>query len=166
VIAIRPATAADAAAIAAIYAPHVTARGGASFEATPPDAAMMAGRIAAAGARYPWLVAERAGAVIGYAYAARFRARAAYDHSVETTIYLADAARGSGAARTLYAALLEALAERGFAQAIAVIALPNPASVRLHEAMGFRAAGVLTGVGYKHGEWRDIGLWQRAVDRA
>ena len=162
-IAIRAAEPRDAAAIAAIYAPHVLS-GVASFETDAPDAAAMRRRMAAADGVYPWLVAATGtGAddgVIGYAYAARFRERPAYRWTVETTIYVADVAQRQGAGRLLYAALVDTLRAQGFTQAIGVIALPNDGSISLHEAVGFRRAGVWREVGYKHGQWIDVGLWQ------
>lgn len=160
-IAIRAATEADAAAIAAIYAPHVMA-GTASFEVKAPDEAMMAARIAAADGLYPWLVAttgEEDG-VLGYAYATRFRERPAYAHAVETSIYVADVAQRQGAGRLLYEALIDTLRAQGFTQAIGTIALPNDASIALHEQVGFRRAGVFRAVGYKLGRWIDVGYWQ------
>ena len=156
---LRPATVADAAAIAAIYAPHVLA-GVASFELDAPDAAAMAARMTAAGNRYPWLVATRGPAVIGYAYAGAFNARDAYRWSVETTIYVGTAGQRQGIGRRLYAALLATLTAQGFAQAIGRIALPNGASVALHESLGFDAAGVYRAVGWKAGRWIDVGIWQ------
>ncbi|WP_375402680.1 arsinothricin resistance N-acetyltransferase ArsN1 family B [uncultured Sphingomonas sp.] len=160
---VRPARPDDAAAaIAAVYAPYVT-DGVISFELDPPDAVEMARRMAAGETRHPWLVAEEAGAVVGYAYASAFRARAAYDRAVETTVYVAADAHGRGVGRALYDALLARLTEAGFTQAVAVIALPNDASVRLHERLGFVPIGVNPAVGYKFGRWIDVGVWQRAL---
>lgn len=161
--AIRAARPEDGAAIAAIYGPHVV-NGHVSFETEPPDAAAMRGRMAASDGLYPWLVAASDdGRVLGYAYASRFRDRAAYRFAVETTIYLAPDAQRRGVGRLLYAALLDTLIAQGFTQAIGLIALPNPASVALHEALGFHQVGVTRTVGYKHGCWIDVGLWQRAL---
>lgn len=163
-IALRPAAPDDAAAIAAIYAPHVT-DGTASFETSPPDAATMAGRMAAGGGLYPWIVATEAadGPVLGYAYAAAYHTRAAYAHTVETTVYLAGAAQRRGVGRRLYGALIDTLRAQGFVSAIGVIALPNPGSVALHEAIGFRHVGTLRAVGCKHRAWIDVGYWQCAL---
>ncbi|UZK65675.1 GNAT family N-acetyltransferase [Sphingomonas sp. M1-B02] len=165
-IAIRGAAAADAAAIAAIYAPHVLS-GTASFEIEPPDTRMMRSRMAASEGLYPWLVAtngehsaEGGGGVIGYAYATQFRERPAYRYVVETTIYMADVAQRSGMGRLLYEALIDTLREQGFVHAVGRIALPNEASIRVHESVGFRRAGVYREVGYKHGQWIDVGIWQ------
>ncbi len=167
-IRVRAATPADAEAIAAIYAPHVLV-GIASFETEAPDAAGIAARMAASDGLYPWLVAiadsdEGSGEVVAYAYATRFRDRAAYRFVVETTVYVADVAQRRGAGRLVYAALIETLRAQGFTQAIGAIALPNAGSVALHEAIGFRAAGMYHAVGYKHGRWIDVGYWQCALN--
>ena len=158
--AIRPVIAADAAAIAAIYRRYVEETV-VSFEETPPDAAEMARRIAATTASYPWLVAEADGALLGYAYGRPYHPRAAYRWTCEAGIYLATDARRRGVGRALYAALLGELAARGFVSAIALISVPNAESTRFHEALGFMPVGILRGVGYKFGEWRDVGYWQR-----
>jgi phosphinothricin acetyltransferase len=115
--------------------------------------------------RYPWLVAEAGGAVQGIAYAAPWKARAAYDWSVEVTVYVAHGAARRGIGRALYGRLFELLERQGYRTQLAVIALPNDPSVALHEAFGFRHAGTLRGVGYKHGSWRDVGFWQRITGR-
>ncbi|MDP1027341.1 N-acetyltransferase family protein [Sphingomonas sp. KR1UV-12] len=164
-IAIRAAAPQDAAAIAAIYAPHVLV-GTASFEEQAPDGRAMARRMAASEGLYPWLVAtqgEDAGGVIAYAYASAFHARTAYRWTVETTVYVADAAQRRGAGRLVYKALVDTLSTQGFTQAVARIALPNEGSIALHEAVGFRRAGVQREVGYKFGQWIDVGLWQREL---
>ena len=161
---IRSATADDAAAIAAIYAPYVTGTV-VSFETEAPDAAGFAGRMAEGEGCYPWLVAcdPGTGAVLGYAYACAFRSRPAYRFSVETTVYVADGAQRRGAGSLLYRTLLPVLEAQGYAQAIAAITLPNEASVALHERFGFRPVGVYEKVGFKLREWRSVGLWQRAL---
>ncbi len=161
---IRLATADDAAAIAAIYAPYVTGSA-VSFETEPPDAAEIERRMAADGDLHPWLVAcdAQTGALAGYAYATAFRARPAYRFSVETTVYVARDAQGHGVGSLLYGALLPLLEAQGYAQAIAAITLPNPASVRLHDRFGFRQAGTYVRVGFKQGGWHSVGLWQRAL---
>ena len=162
---VRLATVADAAAIAAVYAPYVT-DSFVSFETDAPDEAEMSRRIASGGASHPWLVAEAGGTVAGYASASPFRARAAYRYAVETSVYLDPDFCGRGIGRTLYAALLDLLERQGFVQAIGAITLPNEASVRLHEALGFAPAGVYRQVGWKCGGWRDVALWQRALAEA
>jgi phosphinothricin acetyltransferase len=160
---IRRATAQDAAAIASIYAPYVHASV-VSFETEAPDAAEMSGRIAALCDLYPWLAAcDEDGAMLGYAYACAFRPRPAYRFSIETTVYVAERAHGRGIGTALYGALLPVLEAQGFVQAIGAITIPNDASIRLHEAFGFVRAGTYEKVGYKLGEWRSVGLWQRAL---
>ncbi|HEX4847557.1 MAG TPA: GNAT family N-acetyltransferase [Novosphingobium sp.] len=153
---IRPATPADAPALAAIYADHVLG-GTASYEIVPPDAAEMAARLAriqAAG--WPWLVAADAdGTVTGYAYASQFRDRAAYGFTCENSIYIRADRRGEGLGTALMGALIEAAKACGFRQMIAVIGGGEPASVALHAKAGFAHAGRLTAIGRKHGRWLD-----------
>ncbi|HEX9965000.1 MAG TPA: arsinothricin resistance N-acetyltransferase ArsN1 family B [Allosphingosinicella sp.] len=162
----RAATPDDAAAIADIYAPFVTGTA-VSFEMEPPDAEAMRARIEAGGALYPWLVGEAVdGTLLGYAYAARFRQRPAYRFTVETSVYLRLDAGGKGLGRRLYEPLLAMLEGQGFTQAIAAITLPNEASVRLHERLGFERAGTYRQVGWKFGAWHDVGLWQRRLAAA
>ena len=159
---IRAATPDDAAAISEIYAPYVTASA-VSFEAEPPGPDEMRARMEAQADLYPWLAADEGGKLLGYAYAAPFRTRHAYRFSVETTIYLSAEAQGRGLGRRLYEPLLGLLERQGFTQAIAAIALPNAASVALHEKIGFCHAGTYGRVGFKLGAWWDVGLWQRAL---
>src|SRR5690349_6200164 len=132
--------ASDAAACAAIYAPHVE-DSSVSFEERAPDAGEMRARIERYGASHAWLVAEREGEVVGYAYATAFNERPAYRWSASVSVYVAGAARGSGVGRALYEALFERLRERGFRMACAGITLPNEASVGLHESLGFDRSG-------------------------
>lgn len=159
---IRAASTADAASVHAIYAP-VVERTTISFEETPPSVAEMAGRIEAVSKDYPYLIAEHAGAVIGYAYASQHRTRAAYRTSVDVAVYVADGWRRSGAGSALYSKLLPDLADRGFHAAFAGIALPNPGSITLHERMGFTPVGIYREVGFKLGTWLDVGWWQRLL---
>ena len=162
---IRTATPDDAAAVAAIYAPIVQ-HTAISFETEPPDAAEMRSRIVKTLALLPWLVAEdEAGHVCGYAYASKHRERAAYQWSVDTTVYVREDQRGRGVGRALYEQLLPLLASLGYCQAFAGIALPNAGSVALHEAVGFVALGVYRDVGFKQGQWRDVGWWQKTLGR-
>ena len=158
---IRLATPADGAAVAAIYAPVVRDTA-ISFEVDPPDAREMAARIATTLPARPWLVAEADGRVVGYAYAGAHRARAAYDWSVEPSVYLAEGARGRGLGRALYTALFAVLRAQGFASAYAGATLPNDASVGLHRAMGFETVGVYRRAGFKHGRWHDV--WWGGLD--
>jgi L-amino acid N-acyltransferase YncA len=161
----RAATSDDAAAIADIYAPFVS-QSAVSFETEPPDEAAMRARIEAGGGLYPWLVGEEDRTILGYAYAARFRDRPAYRFTVETSVYLRADAAGRGFGRRLYEPLLAMLEAQGFTQAIAAITLPNEASIRLHERLGFETAGTYRQVGWKFGVWHDVGLWQRALAKA
>lgn len=149
----------DAAACAAIYAPHVEGSP-VSFEERAPGAAEMATRIERYGAGHAWLVAERGGEVVGYAYATAFNERPAYRWSASVSVYVAEDARGAGVGRTLYEALFARLRERGFRIACAGITLPNEASVGLHEALGFERTGINREIGWKEGAWRDVGWFQ------
>lgn len=159
---LRAATAGDAAALSDIYAPFVAGTA-ISFEVDPPDAAEMRRRIESGGGLYPWLLAEAEGAVLGYACASPFRPRAAYRFAVETTVYCRPETKRRGAGTALYRTLIDGLAAQGFTQAIGAITLPNPASVALHEKLGFRHAGTYSQVGWKLGRWHDVGLWQRPL---
>lgn len=160
---LRAATPEDAAAIAHIYAPYVTAST-ISFETNPPDADAMRSRVEACGDLYPWLVAsDEGGAVLGYASASAYRPRPAYRFTVEASVYVDREAHRRGVGRALYVALIETLEAQGFTQAIAAITLPNEPSVRLHEALGFEQAGVYRDVGYKLDQWLSVGLWQRPL---
>ncbi|MFT3967997.1 MAG: GNAT family N-acetyltransferase [Sphingobium sp.] len=161
---LRRAARADGEAMAAIYAPYVRETA-ITFETEAPGPAEMAGRIAdRLGAGLPWIVAEDGrGRMAGYAYAGRFHARHAYRFTVEPSVYLAGTAQGHGLGRRLYEHLFAILSEQGYRQAVALIALPNPASVALHERFGFRRTGTHERVGHKLGGWIDVGLWQRAV---
>jgi L-amino acid N-acyltransferase YncA len=160
---IRSAAAADAPAILSIYAPIVRDTI-ISFETEVPSVEEIAERIDTTVKTHPYLLAEVNGAVAGYAYAGRHRARSAYKWSADVTVYVASQARRTGVARALYGRLLPALAERGFHAAFAGIALPNPASVGLHEAMGFSPVGIYREVGFKSGRWCDVGWWQRLLN--
>lgn len=159
---VRIAAAADAAAIHAIYAPSVT-DGVATFETVLPGVAAMRERIVQRLAHYPWLVWESHGEVVAYAYASRFRERAAYDWIAETSIYVRPDAQRAGVARRLYGVLLDAMRLQGINQAVGVITLPGAPSVRLHETMGFTPAGVWRQSGYKLGRWWDVGVWQKTL---
>jgi L-amino acid N-acyltransferase YncA len=150
----------DAAACAAIYAPSVESTP-ISFELVAPDAAEFAARIEAYSRTHQFLVAEAEDAeVIGYAYACRWAERAAYDWAVETSVYVDSAHHGEGVGRALYAELFERLRAQGFRVAVAGVTLPNPASIGLHESMGFEPIGSLRDIGWKEGAWRDVGYWQ------
>lgn len=188
-MALRDATADDAAAIAALYAPFV-AETTVTFEETPPDATEIARRIADVQTqRLPWLVAEGGGhatpapaatttahgsaplgdgaptcpPLLGYAYATPWRARRGYRFSVEVTVYVAPTAHRRGVGRALYEALFARLTEAGYHAAMAGIALPNPASVALHEAMGMRQVAHFRETGRKFERWVDVGYWERVL---
>jgi phosphinothricin acetyltransferase len=155
---IRIVEASDASAAAAIYAPIVETTF-ISFETEAPTPVEIERRIHATLPTHPWLVFEDEDGVGGYAYAGPHQARAAYRWSVNVSVYLAERARGRGVGRALYAELLRILRGQGFHMAFAGIALPNPASVGFHEAMGFRPVGLYPQVGHKLGAWRDVGYW-------
>jgi len=161
---LRPAVMADIPAMTAIYAHHVR-HGTASFEIEPPDETEMAlrrGTLLRQG--FPWLVLEQAGEVLGYAYAGPWRMRPAYRWTAENSIYLRADAAGQGFGRRLLRALIAECESRGLRQLVAVVAgSRNEASLRLHESLGFRRVGTLSGVGWKHGEWLDSVLLQLAL---
>ncbi|MDE2155976.1 MAG: N-acetyltransferase [Xanthomonadaceae bacterium] len=163
--AVRIARIEDAAAIREIYAPSVT-DGTATFETVLPEVGTMRERIHNRLARYPWLVWEESGDVLAYAYAGRFRERAAYDWIAETSIYVRADAHRRGIARRLYSALLDVMRLQGLTQAVGVITLPGAASVAMHAAMGFAPAGVWRQCGYKLGQWWDVGVWQKELQPA
>jgi phosphinothricin acetyltransferase len=159
---IRLATPMDAADIAAIYAPAVVGRA-TSFELDPPAADEMAQRIAKVTSRYPWLVAFDAEGVRGYAYASAHRDRPAYGWAVEVTAYVRADSHRRGIGRALYESLFAVLVLQGFRQAYAGVTLPNPASVALHETIGFQQVGVYQRVGYKLGRWHDVAWFGREI---
>ena len=158
-ITIREATARDAETICGIYNPHVRDTI-VTFEELEVPVHEMAERIAGVTKCLPWLIAERNGTILGYAYAAKYSERSAYRHSVVSTIYMDETAQGKGSGTTLYRALLERLGERRIHAAMGLIALPNAASVALHEKCGFKKVAHLSEVGFKLGRWIDVGYWQ------
>jgi phosphinothricin acetyltransferase len=137
--------------------------GVASFEVVPPSVEEIAQRIDATLPRFPYLVAERDGELLGYAYAGQHRAREAYQWSVDVSVYIAPQAHRGGIGRALYERLLAILEAQHFHAAYASIVIPNAASVGLHEALGFRHVGTSPEVGFKHGQWRDVGYWRRPL---
>jgi L-amino acid N-acyltransferase YncA len=155
---IRAAGADDAAEIAAIYEPFVL-RTVATFESEPPDAAEIVRRMSVR-PPLPWLVAEDDGGIVGYAYCSSYRTRPAYRWSVESSVYVRDNRQGQGIGRLLYARLLNEVRGLGYLIVQAGIAMPNEASVALHEAFGFRPVGVHTNIGNKFGSWHDVAWWQ------
>jgi phosphinothricin acetyltransferase len=160
---IRPCEADDVAAICEIYN-HYIANTVITFEETPLQVSQMAQRIQACTQRYPWLVCEdAAGLIVGYAYASKWKERAAYKHTAESTVYVRAGHGGQGHGKALYAALLEALPARGCHVVLGCIALPNAESVGLHEHFGFEKVAHFTEVGRKFEQWLDVGYWRKAV---
>jgi len=165
-ISIRAASPADIPAITQIYA-HAVRHGTASFELEPPDEAEMAARLQALlKGRYPYLVAESGGAVVGYAYAGPYRARPAYRFSVENSVYVALEAHRRGIGGLLLARLIADCEARGYRLMIAVIGDSAQApSIELHRAAGFKLVGAFEGVGYKFDRWLDTVLMQRPLGK-
>ncbi|MEZ5851063.1 MAG: N-acetyltransferase family protein [Hyphomicrobiaceae bacterium] len=163
-VTVRAATIADIPAIARIYG-HAVTSGTASFELEAPDTAEMERRFrAVTGGGYPYLVAERDGAVLGYAYVGQYRPRPAYRWSVENSIYVDPGAKRGGVGRLLLAALIEAATARGYRQMIAVIGdSGQSASIGLHRAMGFTFSGTIHSVGFKNGRWLDSVIMQLSL---
>lgn len=161
---IRPSTDADLPAITAIYADNVL-HGTGTFELEPPDEAEMARRRADVLSKgLPWLVAERAGVVLGYAYANHFRPRLAYRFCVEDSIYLAPQAKGQGVGSLLLAELMARCTAAGARQMVAVIGdSANLGSIGVHRRLGFEDAGILKSAGWKFDAWRDVVLMQRSL---
>ena len=156
---IRAVTPADAAAICEIYNGYVRDTV-ITFEEVPVAVAEMARRIEDFTARLPWFVAAEQGAIVGYAYASPWRVRSAYRFSVETTVYVAQGQHGRGLGTALYGELLAALRKLDVHCAVGGIALPNDASVALHEKLGFKKVSQFVEIGYKLGRWVDVGNWQ------
>lgn len=162
-IRVRPVTAQDSEAIATIYNHYVTETI-VTFEEEPVTPVEIARRIEEVTATpLPWLVAERGGAIVGYAYATKWRPRRAYRYSAEVTVYTAPELGGQGIGSLLYQRLLPALRERGVHAAMGGIALPNAASIGLHEKFGFKKVAHFEEAGFKFNRWIDVGYWQRLV---
>jgi L-amino acid N-acyltransferase YncA len=158
---IRLAIPEDAHQIQSIYAPNCFTP--ISFEAEPPTIQEMRGRIEKTLEQYPWLVCEESGEILGYAYATRHRERAAYRWSIDTAVYVKQGQHRRGLGRVLYTSLFRVLPLQGYVSAYAGVTLPNPASVGLHQAMGFQPVGVYKEVGFKLGAWHDVAWFQRAL---
>lgn len=156
---IRLANSGDASGIHAIYAPVVRDTP-ISFELEPPTVEEISDRVRSTLTHYPWLVCTMGDQLKGYAYAGSHSGRAAYRWSVNVSVYVAADVRRLGVGRALYEALFAILRIQGFWGAFAGITLPNPASVGLHESLGFRTVGAFERVGYKLGQWHDVGYWQ------
>ncbi|HFI0536408.1 TPA: N-acetyltransferase family protein [Streptococcus suis] len=161
-IVIRNAQVEDAANLVAIYAPYVE-KTAITFETQVPAVEDFANRIEKTLKKFPYLVAVEEGQVVGYAYASTYYARAAYDWTVELSIYVQKEARGKGIGTLLYTALEEELTARGFKNFLACIALPNPASIALHEKRGYQQVAHFKKVGYKFGTWHDIVWLQKSL---
>ena len=159
---IRLAHPGDAPMIHAIYVPFVV-NTPVSFELVVPTEQEMRQRIEQTLLTHPWLVCEEQGEILGYAYASQHRARQAYQWSVDVSAYVHEQWRGKGIGKALYTSLFALLRLQGFYNVYAGIALPNPASVALHEAMGMRQLGIYQQVGYKQGTWHDVGWWQKTL---
>lgn len=156
---IRLANPTDAVAMLAIYAPYIR-NTSITFETKVPAVADFANRIRSYLENWPWLVYEKDGRVVGYAYASRYRERVAYQWSIECSVYIDEEHLRSGIARNLYTALFSILKAQGFITVYAVINLPNDRSVAFHESMGFKYFATYEKVGYKLGQWKDVGWWQ------
>lgn len=160
---IRPATLADAWAIAGIYN-HYVRNTVVTFEEEPVSTRTVEQRIAAVReASLPWLLADSRDGIIGYAYAGRFHTRSAYRYAAETAVYLAQGSQGQGTGTRLYVELLNLLKNQGIRTAVGLIALPNEPSVTLHEKLGFSHTGTLKAVGFKQDRWVDVGYWQKLL---
>jgi L-amino acid N-acyltransferase YncA len=160
---IRLATEDDAEAITAIYRPYVEDTS-ITFELDPPSPAEIRDRIETKLTDYPWLVCEYEGEVVGYAYAGPVRKREAYQWSVESSVYVAESAHRNGVARGLYESLFALLDLQGYLNVYAVVTLPNPGSVALHESFGFEQEAEFEAMGYKHGSWHDVGWWSLSLE--
>lgn len=161
---LRAATPADAQALLAIYAPYVVTNA-VSFESVPPTLDEMRARIAAAGDLHPWIVAcdQDSGLPLGYAFAKPVRPGPPYRFAVETACYVAGELEGQGIRRALYGALLATLTAQNFTQAVSSLTMPQDKAIQLHEALGFRRAGVYREVAFKNGQWQDVGIWQHSL---
>ncbi|BCL39058.1 arsinothricin resistance N-acetyltransferase ArsN1 family B [Nostoc sp. MS1] len=161
-VAIRLAQEDDALSMLAIYAPIVRETP-ISFEIEPPTEAEFKQRMHNYQKQMPWLVCEIDGELVGYAYATPYRTRAAYQWSVESSVYVSAKHRQIGVATALYTSLFQLLKLQGFYNVFAAITIPNPSSIAAHESMGFSPVGVFKQVGYKLGTWHDIGWWQLSL---
>ncbi len=160
---VRAAAPGDCAQLADIYN-HYILGSIATFEEVPVEPSTFTERLRASeSAELPWLIADEGDALLGYAYASKWQGRCAYRYSVETTVYVAAACRSRGIGSLLYEALLAKLAASGLHAAIAGISLPNEASIRLHERFGFEKVAHFREVGFKYGNWIDVGYWERLL---
>jgi L-amino acid N-acyltransferase YncA len=162
---IRIATPADAAAVAEIYGPFCE-HSPITFETERPTIGEIENRIRRIVERFPWLICENETEMIGYAYAGPHRDRAAYRWCVDVAIYLSGNRRGQGFGTALYRVLFQLLRIQGYYQAYAGITLPNPASIRLHQRLGFEPVGVYKRVGFKANAWHDVSWWALSLQPA
>jgi phosphinothricin acetyltransferase len=159
---VRQATEADAPALLAIYAPYIE-NTPISFETVVPAVDEFAARIAKSLAGWQYLIAERDGRAVGYAYGSAHRERAAYRYSVEVSAYIDSAHHRQGIGRALYRRLFDDLAGKGYCNAFAGITVPNDASVGMHRSLGFEPIGVFRNIGWKFDRWHDVAWMQRAL---
>ncbi len=159
---IRVASAFDGPQIHAIYTPAV-AEQPTSFEIEVPSVDEMVRRIEDTLGLYPYIVADRDGEIVSYVYARRWRARPAYDWDVEITVFVKDGNEGQGIGRAMYTALTRLLVAQGYANAVAVVTVPNESSIRFHESMGFHMAGSFPACGFKLGEWHTVEFWWKQL---
>lgn len=160
---IRPVTLQDAEAIRAIYSAYVPTP--ITFEIEVPSIEEMRKRISEYTKSYPWIVLEKNNVIVAYAYATNFKARAAYRWSVESSVYVDEKHTGHGYGKSLYSELMKLLKEIGVYNVIGGITLPNAASTGLHESMGFSFVGKFPEVGFKNGQWWDVGYWQLTLPK-
>lgn len=161
---IRNVTLEDAREIAEIYNYYVL-NSCVTFEELEVSAEEMRGRIEATNLKFPWLVFEKDGEILGYAYATMWKPRSAYKHTVESTVYLKKEATKNGIGSLLYAALISQMTDLGFHAVIGGISLPNDASVALHEKFGFEKIAQFKEVGYKFNKWIDVGYWELLISK-
>ena len=159
---IRNAQPADALSIVSIYNYYIE-QTTVSFETVPVSTEEMRDRIVSISEKYPYLVYEEGGKVVGYCYASSWKKREAYRHTVESTVYIDAAFQGKGIGRALMSRLIDELKARSFHTIIACITIPNPPSIKLHEKLGFEQVSVFKEVGYKFEQWLDVGDWELIV---
>ena len=155
----------DASQVAAIYYPYVI-NTPITFEYVPPNGSVIASRMKSQQEKFPWLVCEHERELMGFAYGSSFRSQQAYDWSVETTIYVREAAHNLGIGSALYETLIKCLRLQGYMSAVGVIALPNEPSVSLHNKFGYKEIGILPAAGYKPGSWYDVAIWRLELNEA
>ena len=161
---IRLATLNDARAILEIYCPYIL-ESVISFEYEAPSLEEIQRRISEVQEKFPWIVFEDQGQILGYAYAGTFRTRVAYQWSVESAVYIRQGHHGKGIGKKLYGYLFQLLKDQGVANVIGGISLPNEASVKLHESLGFSKVAHLKDIGFKFGQWWDVGYWQLQLQK-